>query len=326
MNKTKLSNEPKKAQSARTPAVRGNGAYPRLITNIKSALAVVLLISLSSLPSLAQTEKAGIFENLPAQASTNVINGTLGDIDTLNGVFDDAIAKSTASVDSYARSINEASANFSLAASNRVEDAEMECLRTCAEGLRLFVANGPKALALHQQITVKGDRVASMMGTRIATRIKAAKQLAQARNVPIDLVEVELTPNEMTQLKEWSVMSDEVRLSEAGSRIHLARLEQIMAGVTHDRAKLAAEGESLSESLRRMEMLQRVVKRFAADAVAEQRYKQDASEFRQQSERFGDLSDRYRWFTRLGEQSLQPRSNTPENQHGQPIQFGGPVK
>ena len=99
-----------------------------------------------------------------------------------------------------------------------------------------------------------------------------------------------------------------------------------MAGVTHDRAKLAAEGESLSESLRRMEMLQRVVKRFAADAVAEQRYKQDASEFRQQSERFGDLSDRYRRFTRLGEQSLQPRSNTPENQHGQPIQFGGPVK
>ena len=99
----------------RTPAVQGNGAYPRLITNIKSALAWLLLISLSSLPSLAQTEKAGIFENLPAQASTNIINGTLGDIDTLNTTLDDAIAKSSASVDAYAQAINEASASFSLA-------------------------------------------------------------------------------------------------------------------------------------------------------------------------------------------------------------------
>ena len=74
-------------------------------------------------------------------------------------------------------------------------------------------------------------------------------------------------------------------------------------------------------------MLQRVVKRFAADAIAEQRYKQDAIEFHQQSERFGDLSDRYRRFTRLGEQSLQPRSNAAsENQNSQNLQLGGPVK
>ena len=327
MNKNKTKYELKNAHSAHAPAALGKGASRRLVNNIKSALAGVLLISLSSLPSLAQTEKAGIFENLPAQTSTNVINGTLGDIDALNGTLDDAIAKSSASVDAYAQAINEASASFSLAASNRVEDAEMECLRTCADGLRLFVANGPKALVLHQQITAKGDRVASMMGTRIATRIKAAKQLAQARNVPVDLVEVELAPNEVAQLKEWSVMSHEIRFTEAGNRLHVDRLEQIMAGVTHDRTKLAAEGESLSESLRRMEMLQRVVKRFAADAIAEQRYKQDAIEFHQQSERFGDLSDRYRRFTRLGEQSLQPRSNAAsENQNSQNLQLGGPVK
>jgi len=321
-----LKNEPLTAQSARAPAARGKGAYAHLISNHKPALVGLMLIfySIFASPVLAQTERSGNFENLPVLQSTNAVNGTLADVDALNGKLDDAIAKSGAAIDAYAQAINDAAANFTAASSNHVEDCEMEALRVAAEGLRLFTANGPRALELHAQISAKGDRVASILGTRIATRVKAAKQLAEARNVPIELVEVELSPAEMGTLKEWSVVSDEVRFTEAGTRLHVDRLEQIMVGVGHDRARLAQEGASLTESVKRMEMLQRVVKRFADDAIAEQRFKHDAIEFHNESERFGAVAERYRKFTRLGEQSIQPRSNAGTTV--QNLQLGGPVQ
>ena len=300
------------APPSHAPAALGNGAHLRLVNNIKSVLAGLLLLISSIVPSLAQTEQPGIFENLPVlQVNTNAnqITGTLGDIDALNGKLDDAIAKSAASIDSYGAAINDAAANFSQTASNRVEEAEMECLRTCAEGLRLFVANGPKAMSLHQSITQKGDKVAALLGSRLDTKVKAAEQLAKAHNIPIEVVEVDLTPSEMANLREWSLVSDEVRLTEGGNRLHVDRLKQIMASVAEDRVKLAAEGVNLTESIKRMEMLQRVVRRFADDAVAEQKYRQDAQEFHQESERFGGVTARYSHFRELGEQSIQPRSS-----------------
>ena len=284
------------------------------------------LLTLVSVLAQAQNERLGIFENLPLPTATNVtkVSGTLADIEKLGGELDDAIAKSTAAVESYGAAINEAAVNFSQQSSNRLEEAEMECLRTCAEGLRLFVANGPKALALHQAITQRGDKVAALWGSRIATRVKAAKQLAHARNIPIELVEVDLTSSEMNDLREWSLVSDEVRLTEGGNRLHVDRLEQIMVGVGHDRAKLAAEGASLAETIKRMEMVHRVVRRFADDAISEQKYRQDTLEFHHESERFGDVVARYRRFRQLGEQSIQPRSNG--GSESQNLQLGGPVK
>ena len=330
MKKEKPQIELGNAQTAHAFTALGNGDNCHLVKNIKLALAALLLTIFSVTASLAQSDRSGIFENLPAlQTSTNAnqITGTLGDIDALNHKLDDAIAKSSAAIDAYGTAINEAAGNFSAAASNRVEELEMETLRTCAEGLRLFVANGPKAMGLHQAITQKGDKVAGLMASRIATRVKAAKQLAQARNIPVEIVEVDLTPSEMADLREWSLVSDEVRLTEGGNRLHVDRLDQIIAGVSRDRTKLAAEGASLTESIKRMEMLQRVVRRFADDAIAEQKYKQDALEFHQESERFGDVAARYRRFRQLGEQSIQPRSGgSPETQSSQNLQLGGPAK
>jgi hypothetical protein len=321
-NKKDKYNKPAMALSSYIAIPQGRGASRHPIIKIKSVLTGLLLISIGSIPGSAQTQSTGVFENLPVQASMNATNGTLGDIDALNSKLDDAIARSSASVDDYAKAINDSSDNFTAGASNRVEDAEMNCLLTCDEGLKLFIANGPNALAMHQQVTIKGDRIAADLGARIATRITAAKQLAQSRGVPVELVEVELTPAEITDLRAWEIVSDEAKYTEAGNRLHVDKLQQIIADVNRDREKLAADGAGLNQNLRRMEMLERVVKRFADDAAAEHRNRDAAADFQRDAQHFSGVADRYSRFTRVGEQSIQSRS--AYSSEPQKPELGGP--
>lgn len=183
----------------------------------------------------------------------------------------------------------------------------------------LITHNLGDALAVADRCVLVGRRP-----VEISVRLQAARQLAQARNVPVELVEVELTPAEVAVVRDWALVSDEAKFTQLGTKLHTDRLQEIMTTVGNDRARLAQEGESLAQSVKRMEMIQRCVKRFAEDALAEQGFKRDAQEFHHESERFGEIADRYRKFTRVGEQSIRSRSGG--NIESKNPQLGGPVQ
>ena len=257
----------------------------------------------------AQNSSQSFFEQIPSSGIRNSApaNATIGEIEAIGNRLDEQVGQITAAINNLGSAISEAGAKFSPGVSNEVEQLEMEAFRVTSEALRFAVENGPKALSIHQRIAAKADRVSAMLGTRIATRREAARRLAEARQIPAEFVDVELTPGELRELRDYSIMSDEVKFTAQGTRLHLDRLDQIIGGVARDRAQLAVDGARLAENISRMEMLQRVVRRFAEDALAEHKHQAAAEEVSREARHFGKMVRAYDSLRSKSEQVLESR-------------------
>jgi len=284
-------------------------------TWIRLSAFAALLIGFSSAVG-AQNSSPSFFEQIPSSGMRNTApaNATIGEIEAIGNHLDEQVGQITAAINNLGAAINEAGSKFSPGASNEVEQLEMEAFRVTSEALRFAVENGPKALSIHQRIAAKADRVSAMLGTRIATRREAARRLAEARQIPAEFVDVELTPGELRELRDYSIMSDEVKFTAQGTRLHLDRLDQIIGGVARDRAQLAVDGTRLADNISRMEMLQRVVRRFTEDAIAEHKHQAAAEEVHREAQHFGKMVRAYDSLRSKSEQVLESRGPAPQSQ------------